>query len=136
MAKKAKRLLGVEIIPQAIENARENAKQNGITNAEFFCMDAGEAAQMLQKRGERPDIVVIDSPRKGCDRSVIDAICTMQPKRVVYVSCDPETLARDLAAFDGEGYKVTDVTPVDMFPRTAHVECVVCIQKIQKKGDL
>ena len=136
MADKTRRLIGVEVVPEAIENARENAENNGVENAEFLCMDAGQAAQELARRGERPDVVVIDPPRKGCDEAVIGAVCEMSPARVVYVSCDPETLARDLARFSERGYELTEATPVDMFPRTQHVECVVCIQKIQKKGDL
>ena len=125
MAKKAKKLIGVEIIPQAIENAKENAMLNDIDNAEFVCADASQAAKQLAERGTSPDVVVIDPPRKGCDNSVIEAIAVMSPKKIVYVSCDPETLARDLKIFDSLGYSVKDVTPVDMFPRTAHVETVV-----------
>ena len=125
MAKKAKKLIGVEIIPQAIENAKENAMLNDIDNAEFVCADASQAAKQLAERGTSPDVVVIDPPRKGCDNSVIEAIAVMSPKKIVYVSCDPETLARDLKIFDSLGYSVEDVTPVDMFPRTSHVETVV-----------
>ncbi len=133
MADKAKRLIGVEVIPQAIENAKENARRNGIGNAEFLCMDAAEAAQELAKRGTRPNVVVIDPPRKGCDASVISSICTMSPQRVVYVSCDPETLARDLAAFDKQGYRLVEATPVDMFPRTQHVETVCLMSRDEGK---
>lgn len=125
MADKIGKLIGVEIISQAIENARENAKRNGVTNAEFMCADASKAAAELARRGLRPDVVVIDPPRKGCDASVIDSIAVMSPDRVVYVSCDPETLARDLAIFAQKGYVTESVTPVDMFPRTQHVETVV-----------
>ena len=131
MAKNVGKLIGVEIIPEAIENARENAKVNGITNAEFMCADASKAAAELQKRGSRPDVVVIDPPRKGCDASVIDSIALMSPKRVVYVSCDPETLARDLKLFVEKGYKTVTVTPVDMFPRTQHVETVVLMSRVE-----
>lgn len=129
MAHKAERVLGIEIIPQAIENAKTNARTNGITNAEFICSDASAAAQRLSESGTLPDTVVIDPPRKGCDKTVIESICTMSPDRVVYVSCDPETLARDLALFKEKGYKTSDVTPVDMFPRTQHVETVALILK-------
>ena len=125
MAYNVKKLLGVEIIPQAIENAKANALKNNIQNAEFICADASLAAKELTKNNTRPDVVIIDPPRKGCDGTVIEAICTMSPKRVVYVSCDPETLARDLALFTEKGYITEDVTPVDMFPRTQHVEVVV-----------
>ena len=115
----------------AYKNARENAKVNGITNPEFMCADASKAAAELQKRGSRPDVVVIDPPRKGCDASVIDSIALMSPKRVVYVSCDPETLARDLKLFVEKGYKTVTVTPVDMFPRTQHVETVVLMSRVE-----
>ena len=125
MADKAKNVLGIEIIPQAIENAKKNAKMNGIDNAEFICSDAKTAAQDLAKKKTLPDVVVIDPPRKGCDKEVIESVCIMNPKRIVYVSCDPETLARDLALFEEKGYKTKEVTPVDMFPRTQHVETVV-----------
>ena len=130
MAKSAKRVLGVEIIPEAIENARENARANNIKNAEFICADASKAASELARRGTRPDVLVIDPPRKGCDGAVIDAAAKMSPDRVVYVSCDPETLARDLAVFAEKGYVTKEVTPVDMFPRTAHVETVVLMSKV------
>lgn len=125
MADKAKNVLGIEIIPQAIENAKKNSKMNGIDNAEFICSDAKTAAQDLAKKKTLPDVVVIDPPRKGCDKEVIESVCIMNPKRIVYVSCDPETLARDLALFEEKGYKTKEVTPVDMFPRTQHVETVV-----------
>ncbi len=130
MVGRAKKLIGIEIIPQAIENARENAKNNNIENAEFICADSAEAAERLSKNNTSPDVVIVDPPRKGCDGIVIDSICKMSPKRVVYVSCDPETLARDLSAFEDSGYKVKEVTPVDMFPRTQHVETVALIEKI------
>lgn len=129
MAHKAKRVLGIEIIPQAIENAKENAKNNNIENAEFICSDASGAAEKLSKDNVEPDVVIVDPPRKGCDGIVIDSVCKMSPKRVVYVSCDPETLARDLAIFEEKGFKVKEVTPVDMFPRTQHVETVVLMSK-------
>ena len=129
MADECKRVLGVEIIPQAIENARENAQQNNIKNAEFICGDASDAAEKLAKKGETPDVVVIDPPRKGCSGDVISAIVKMSPKRVVYVSCEPETLARDLAMFNERGYGTAEVTPVDMFPRTASVETVARLEK-------
>ncbi len=129
MAKNVRSLIGVEIVPEAIENARENARVNGIENAEFICSDADAAAKLLAKRRVRPDVVVIDPPRKGCGASVIDSICEMSPSRVVYVSCDPETLARDLKLFDEKGFRTVKVTPVDMFPRTGHVETVVQLMK-------
>lgn len=124
MAKKAKRLLGVEIIPEAVENARQNATTNGIDNAEFFCGDAGKAAQMLAERGEKPDVVILDPPRKGCSPDLISTVAAFRPKRIVYVSCDPATLARDLKDFAQLGYSPVEATPVDMFPATSHVETV------------
>ena len=129
MAAKVKSLIGVEIIPQAIENAVENARANGITNAEFICADAREAVKLFAERKLRPDVIVIDPPRKGCAAEVIESVCEMSPARVVYVSCDPETLARDLKLFSERGYIVNKATPVDMFPRTGHVETVVLMTK-------
>ena len=124
MASRAKKLIGAEIIPSAVENARKNAAHNHVTNAEFLCGDAKDAARILYERGERPDVIVIDPPRKGCDAAVITTIAAMRPTRVVYVSCDPATLARDLKQFTAEDYNIEAVTPVDMFPGTAHVETV------------
>ena len=129
MAGMARRLLGVEIVPQAVENARENARLNGIENAEFFCGDAGEAAQMLAERGERPDVIVLDPPRKGCSPDLVRTVAEFGPKRIVYVSCDPATLARDLKLFAELGYPPVEAAPVDMFPGTSHVETVVLLSK-------
>lgn len=127
MAHKAKSLIGVEIVPKAIEDAKKNAKENNITNARFICGDAAKAAETLRAEGLTPDVIIIDPPRKGCDKSLIKTISDFNPKRVVYVSCDPATLARDLAVFDELGFKAQEATPVDMFPRTSHVECVVLL---------
>ncbi|XOQ47474.1 MAG: 23S rRNA (uracil(1939)-C(5))-methyltransferase RlmD [Eubacteriales bacterium] len=132
MAKNAAKVIGVEIVEQAVEDAKKNARENRIDNAEFLCADAAEAASMLKNRGERPDVVIIDPPRKGCDASLIETIAGMEPQRVVYVSCDPATLARDLKLFFQKGYEPQQVTPVDMFPRTAHVECVVLMSRINE----
>ena len=133
MAGMARRLLGVEIVPQAVENARENARLNGIENAEFFCGDAGEAARMLAERGERLDVIVLDPPRKGCSPDLVRTVAEFGPKRIVYVSCDPATLARDLKLFAELGYPPVEAMPVDMFPGTAHVETVVLLS--HKKAD-
>ncbi len=133
MAKNAKKLIGAEIVPAAVENARRNAERNAIQNAEFLCADAAEAARILFERGEKPDVIVIDPPRKGCDSALIATIAAMRPKRVVYVSCDPATLARDLKLFGESGYKTEAVTPVDLFPGTAHVETVVLLSKLNTK---
>ena len=127
MAKNIKKLIGVEIVPQAVENAKENAKLNGIDNAEFICSDASQAAQTLFERGEKPDVVILDPPRKGCDEALINTVTKMKPDRVVYVSCDSATLARDCRRFADLGYETLRATPVDMFPRTAHVETVALL---------
>lgn len=132
MADKAKQIIGVEIIPEAIENAKENAKLNGIENTRFICDDASGAAKALLSEGIKPDVVVLDPPRKGCSKDVIDAVAGMNPQRIVYVSCDAASLARDCAIFREVGYEVTKVTAVDMFPRTVHVETVVLLSEIKK----
>ena len=124
LARHAKKAVGVEIIPQAIEDANYNAAQNGMDNAEFYCMDAGAAAKLLAERGEKPDVIVVDPPRKGVSADVIEAIAAMQPERVVYVSCDPATLARDVKLLTQTGYTLRSAEAVDLFPRCAHVETV------------
>ena len=129
MTKDCKRLIGVEIIPEAIEDAKENARRNGIANARFLCGDAAEAAATLKGEGIKPDVIVVDPPRKGLTPELIATIAQMLPKRVVYVSCDPATLARDLALFEEQNYSTEEITPVDMFPRTAHVESVAMMSR-------
>ena len=129
MAKNAKQIIGVEVIPEAIENAKENAEINGITNARFICDDASGAAKTLFDEGIRPDAVVLDPPRKGCSRDVLETVADMSPDRVVYVSCDSATLARDCKIFSELGYAVKEYTAVDMFPRTTHCECVALLIK-------
>ena len=129
MASRAGRVIGVEIVPQAVENARENARRNGIENASFFCADAGEAAKRLLREGLRPDVVVVDPPRKGCGEDTLQAIAQMGPGRLVYVSCDPATLARDCARLRELGYEAARASAVDMFPRTGHVETVVLLSR-------
>ena len=124
LAQQAGRVIGAEIVPEAIENARENAARNGVENAEFLCADAGEAAVLLAARGLRPRIVVVDPPRKGMDEKAVEAVASMRPERVVYVSCNPATLARDILRFNSFGYTLKEVTAVDMFPRTCHIETV------------
>ena len=132
MAHRVRELVGVEVVPQAVEDARRNAQENGVMNARFIAADAADAAKQLAAEGFSPDVVIIDPPRKGCDAALIDTVVGMAPDRVVYVSCDPATLARDLKRFDELGYKTQSVTPVDMFPRTAHVETVCLLSKIDK----
>ncbi len=130
LADKAKKVIGVEIVPEAIENAKKNAKLNGIENAEFICDTASAAAKILYDKGTRADVVVVDPPRKGLTPDLIETICTgFAPQRVVYVSCDPATLARDLKEFVQKGYQPRKIQPVDLFPRTAHVETVVLLEK-------
>ena len=129
MADKCKRLIGVEIIADAVLDARVNAEENGVRNAEFLCGDAPYAAEALRKQGISPDVIILDPPRKGCDSALIETVTKMSPERIVYVSCDPETLARDLKLFSGKNYSVEEITPVDLFPRTAHVETVVLLRR-------
>ena len=129
LAGKAKKVIGVEVIDAAIEDAKENAKRNGIENAEFFCADAGQAAQKLSQEGTRPDVIVVDPPRKGLIPDVIDAICTMSPNKVVYVSCDPATLGRDIKLLCERGYRLTHTEAVDLFPRCSHIESVVSLSR-------
>jgi len=127
MAKAAGRVLGVEVVEAAVADARENAVRNGIDNAEFFCGDAGQAALELEKRGVRPDVVVVDPPRKGLSADCIEALHRMQPRRIVYVSCDCATLGRDVKLLKDRGYRVKNALAADLFPRCAHVESIVCL---------
>ena len=129
MAGAAGKVIGVEVIPQAVEDARDNAKRNGIENAEFFCGDAGAAALELEKNGVKPDVVVVDPPRKGLNADTIEALHRMAPRRIVYVSCDPATLARDVALLKDQGYTLATATAADLFPRCSHVETVVLLSK-------
>lgn len=129
MADKAKQVIGVEIIPQAIENAKENTELNSITNTRFICDDAKGAAKTLYDEGIRPDVIIVDPPRKGCSREVLETTAKMAPDRIVYVSCDPATLARDCAVMKELGYEVTKLSAVDMFPRTVHVESVALLTR-------
>ena len=129
MAKSAGRVIGVEVIPQAVQDAKENAQRNGIENAEFFCGDAGQAALELERQGIRADVVVVDPPRKGLNADTIEALARFAPRRIVYVSCDPATLARDVALIKERGYHVANATAADLFPRCAHVETVVLLSR-------
>ena len=132
MSRSAGRVIGVEVIPQAIEDAKDNALRNGIENAEFFCADAGEAAERLAAEGIRPQVITVDPPRKGITPQVIDAIVTMSPNRLVYVSCDPATLARDVKLLEQQGYHYIKGETVDLFPRTKHVETVCLLSKLSE----
>ncbi|MDE7124762.1 MAG: 23S rRNA (uracil(1939)-C(5))-methyltransferase RlmD, partial [Eubacterium sp.] len=126
---KCRQLVGIEIVPSAIENAKENAQLNHISNADFICADAFDGAKEIEKRGLKPDLVIVDPPRKGCQKELFDIIENMGANKIVYVSCDSATLARDLAILKEKGYKLQHLTAVDMFPRTPHVECVADIVK-------
>ena len=134
MAGAAGKVIGVEVIPQAVEDARDNAKRNGIENAEFFCGDAGAAALELEKNGVKPDVVVVDPPRKGLNADTIEALHRMAPRRIVYVSCDPATLARDVALLKDRGYTLASATAADLFPRCSHVESIVCLRREKVDG--
>lgn len=128
MAEKVKELVGVEIVPAAVENAKENARINGVTNASFFCSDAKDTAARLAAEGSHFDCIIVDPPRKGCDGQTLEAILQMAPQKLIYVSCNSATLARDLKVLT-EDYEIKNVTPVDLFPRTSHVESVVCLTR-------
>ncbi len=129
MSRAAGKVIGVEVIPQAVEDAKDNAKRNGITNAEFLCADAGAAALELEKQGVKADVVVVDPPRKGLNADAIEAIARFAPRRLVYVSCDPATLARDVALLKEKGFVLKNAQAFDLFPRCAHVESVVTMVK-------
>ena len=129
LSQKAKKVYGVEIIPQAIENANINAKENNVDNVEFFVGESEIVIPDLINKGIKADVVVVDPPRKGCDVKLLNAITNINAERIVYVSCDPSTLARDLAILEENGYKTTTVQPVDMFPHTAHIENVALLIK-------
>ena len=129
MARHCREAVGVEIVPQAVEDARENARQNGITNTRFLCADAGQAAQQLLEEGFRPTVMVVDPPRKGLDEKAREILLRMNPRRVVYVSCDPATMARDIRQLTEGGYRLEKVRAFDLFPHTANVETVVLLSR-------
>ena len=134
LSKKARKVYGVEIVPQAIENAKENAKLNGITNVEFIAGESEAVIPELYRKGIKADVIVVDPPRKGCDEKLLDVIAKMEPERVVYVSCNPATLARDLKYLSERGYQVREIQPVDMFPQTVHVECIIMMTNSGLEG--
>lgn len=129
LAQKAKKVYGIEIVEEAIKDAKRNAQINNLDNVEFYVGKAEEVVPKMYKQGKRANVVVVDPPRKGCDEKVLDTIISMQPDRVVYVSCNPSTLARDLNYLDERGYKCLEVQPVDMFPHSVHIENVALIVK-------
>ena len=136
LARKAAHVIGAEIVPEAIENARRNAERNSMENVEFLCADAGAAAAELARRDVRPDCIVVDPPRKGMSPDAIDAMVSMQPPRIVYVSCDPGTLARDVKLLTQRGYTLKQALAVDMFPQTPHVETVVLLSHKKPDGHI
>lgn len=135
MANRAKQIIGVEIVPEAIEDAKYNAAKNGITNARFLCADAADAAKQLREEGIHPDVILVDPPRKGCSQALIETIFDFSPERLVYVSCDSATLARDCALLQKGGYQIETATPFDMFPRTGHVETVCLLTQKDRPTD-
>ncbi|MCR5484455.1 MAG: 23S rRNA (uracil(1939)-C(5))-methyltransferase RlmD [Clostridiales bacterium] len=133
MAKNAKEIIGVEIVPDAVADAEANAALNGITNARFICADAASAAETLKKEGVAPDVVIVDPPRKGCAPELLKTVADMSPEKFIYISCDSATLARDCDIMRGYGYYPTKIAPVDMFPRTGHVETVCLMSRVEGK---
>lgn len=135
MAQSAKNIIGVEIIPEAVDDAVFNAENNGITNARFICSDAAEAAKTLAKEDIKPDVIIVDPPRKGCSEELLHIVANeFSPDRLVYVSCDPATLARDINILNTLGYSLIEYTPFDLFPRTSHVETVALLVKGENHG--
>lgn len=133
LSAKAGKVYGVEVVEEAIADARKNAELNGADNVEFIAGEAEKVVPELYKQGICADVVVLDPPRKGCDETLLRLLSEMQPKRIVYISCNPATLARDLKFLDGQGYRVVEVQPVDMFPWTRHVECIVLITRSESR---
>ncbi len=131
-ADKAARIIGVEIVPEAVENAVENACLNRLTNTEYYCGAAEKIAPILLGKKLFPDVIILDPPRKGCDASLIETAVKAAPKRIVYISCKPSTLARDLKIFGEKGYRTLKIRPVDMFPRTSHVETVALMTRVDE----
>ena len=129
LARHAGEVVGAEVVPEAVEDARENARRSGVTNARFFCGDAGEVARQLAEEGVRPRVICVDPPRKGLKEDVPPVLAAMAPERIVYVSCDPATLARDVKRFSELGYVPRTALAVDLFPRTEHVETVALLTR-------
>ena len=136
LARRAGRVCGVEIVPQAIRDAKNNAAINDISNARFYVGKAEEVLPgMYEKEGVQADVIVVDPPRKGCEQIVLETMVKMRPDRIVYVSCDPATLARDVKYLRGNGYELDRVKAVDMFPHTVHVETVALLSKLKADKD-
>lgn len=134
LAQRAKHVYGVEIVPEAIDDAKRNAKLNHMENVDFAVGEAEKVIPWWYAQGIRADCIVVDPPRKGCDKALLETIIKMKPKRVVYVSCNPATLARDLRVLEDGGFKTIEVQPVDMFPHTTHVETVALIELKKLSG--
>lgn len=130
LAKEIKRLIGVEIVEEAVKDVEENAKQNTIKNARFLCADAEKAAKTLENEGIGPNTIILDPPRKGCDSKLLETVTRMSPEKIIYASCDPATLARDCKILEETGYTIKTIIPIDLFPRTVHVECVVLMSRV------
>ena len=133
LARNARQVIGVEIVPRAIEDAKRNALLNGIENAEFYVGKAEEVVPRLENQGIRADVAVVDPPRKGCDEKLLETLVRMKPERIVYVSCDPATLARDLKYLSENGFRIEYVQPYDQFSETVHVETVVLMSRVEGK---
>ncbi|GAB3807319.1 hypothetical protein GCM10028868_37070 [Virgibacillus kimchii] len=129
LAQQAKKVYGIEVVPDAISDAKMNARINEIENAEFFVGKAEEVMPWWKTQGLNPDVIVVDPPRKGCEVDFLNAMMEMDPKRIVYVSCNPSTLARDLRILEDGGYETMEIQPVDNFPQTNHIECVSWLRK-------
>ena len=134
LARRARQVIGAEIVPEAIEDAEANARRNGVANVRFLCGDAGQAAFQLAQEGVRPQVICVDPPRKGLAPEVPEVLASMAPERIVYVSCDPATLARDVKRFGALGYQAEQAQAVDLFPRTQHVETVLLLKKASPQG--
>lgn len=136
LAKKAKQVIGIEIVKPAIEDAKKNAKKNHMENTEFYAAEAGKLMPQLYRKGLVPDVIVMDPVRAGCSEEVLKAAAGMNPKRIVYVSCNPATFARDAKILKSEGYEIKEIQPVDMFPQTMHVETIVLLSKLDSKNHI
>src|SRR5699024_1306919 len=132
LAQKAKKVYGIEVVPEDIADAKKNAEINGITNTEVVVGQAEKVMPKWKEDGLRPDVIVVDPPRKGCEVDLLQAMIDMEPKRIVDVSCNPSTLARDLRILEDGGYETKEVQPVDMFPQSMHVEVVALMSRVDE----
>ena len=132
MAQQAKKVYGIEVVPEAVNDAKKNAKRNNVTNTEFFVGKAEKVMPWWKAQGIQPNVIVVDPPRKGCDKQLLQAMIDMQPERIVYVSCNPSTLARDLRILEDGGFMTKEIQPVDMFPQTMHVEVVALMSRVDE----